>query len=91
LTDILIKLLRKDLRRPKPGDWVAWNKSNWGTPESQDFSFHEAQVMAYPVRSAQDVLVLFNGLPHSVPKNMVYKVMPVIGVEAMHQQFDYNS
>jgi hypothetical protein len=91
MTDILRKLLRKDLRRLKPGDWVAWSKSTWDTPESKDFYFHEAQVMAHPVHSAQYVTVFFNGHRHEVTKNQLLRVMPVIAIEDMHQQFDYNS
>ena len=91
MTDILRKLTRKELRRLKPGDWVAWGKTNWDTPDKQDFAFWEAQVTAHPVRSAQEVMVLFNGLPHAVHKNRLYKVPPVIEVEEMHTQYDYNS
>jgi hypothetical protein len=91
MTEILRKLLRKDLRRLKPGDWVAWSKSTWNTPKSEDFAFHEAQVMAHPVRSAQEVIVRFNGHPHAVPKSQVYKVMPVVGMDAMHTEWDFNS
>jgi hypothetical protein len=90
MSDILKKLLRADLRRLKPGDWIAWSKSTWDTPESKDFAFHEAQVTAHPVRTSQYVTVLFNGLPREVAKNQLYKVLPVIAIEDMHQQFDYN-
>jgi hypothetical protein len=84
-------LLRADLRRLKPGDWVAWSKSHWGKHDEPDFAFHEAQMMAHPVRSGQYVTVLFNGLSFEVAKNQLYKMLPVISVEDMHQQFDYNS
>jgi hypothetical protein len=90
MSDILKKLGRAELRRLEPGDWVAWSRSNWGQPGEKDFAYHEAQVMAHPVRTAQEVAVLFNGLPHAVQKNRLYKVLPVISVEDMHQQFDYN-
>src|ERR1700686_5727430 len=88
---ILKKLGRAELRRLEPGDWVAWSKSNWGKPDEPDFAYHEAQVMAHPVHSAQEVMVHFSGHPHAVYKNMIYKVLPIIGVEDMHTAFDYNS
>ncbi len=91
MTDVLKKLLRPDLRRLKPGDWVAWSKSNWDTPDKPDFAYHEAQVMAHPSRTSQYVTVRFNGLPREVAKNQLYKVLPVIGIEEMHTQYDYNS
>lgn len=91
MSDILKKLGRAELRRLQPGDWIAWSKSNRGTPDQKDFAYHEAQVLAHPVRSAQEVMVLFNGSPHAVEKNRLYKAQPVIGVEAMHTGYDYNS
>jgi hypothetical protein len=91
MSDILKKLVRADLRRLKPGDSVAWSVSNWGKPGEPDFAFYEAQVMTHPLRSAQEVMVRFNGCPHAVPKNMIYKVQPVIDVEDMHTEYDYNS
>jgi hypothetical protein len=91
MSDILRKLLRKDLRRLKPGDWVAWSKSNWGTPESEDFSFHEAQMVYRAVRSFQYVIVRFNGHLHEVNKDRLYRIMPVISMDAMHTQWDYNA
>jgi hypothetical protein len=90
MTDILKRISRAELRRLSPGEWVAWGKTNWDSPDKQDFAFWEAQVMAHPVRSAQHVLVLFNGLPQAVHKNQLFKVQPIIDMEAMHQQFDYN-
>ena len=36
-------------------------------------------------------MVLFNGFPKAVHKNQLFKVQPVIDIEDMHQQFDYNS
>jgi hypothetical protein len=91
MSDILNKLRRADLRRLKSGDSVAWSASNWGHPGEPDFAYHEGQVTAHPLRSAQYVAVLFNGLPREVAKNRLYKVLPVIAIEDMHQQFDYNS
>jgi hypothetical protein len=87
-----ITLKRAKLRRLKPGDWVAWGRTNWdNNPVQQDFAFWEAQVIAHPVRSGHEVVVLFNGLPLAVHKNQLYRVQPVIGVENMHTQYDYNS
>jgi hypothetical protein len=86
MTDILRKFSRAELRRLNPGDWVAWTRSNWDSAAKQDFAFWEAQVVAHPVRSAQHVLILFNGHPLAVPKNRLYKVMPIIGVEEMHTE-----
>jgi hypothetical protein len=37
------------------------------------------------------VTVLFSGLPREVQKSQLYRVLLVIGVEEIHQQFDYNS
>ena len=92
MTEILKKLTRKELRRLKPGDWVAWGKSNWdNNPAQQDFAFWEAQVIAHPVRSGHDVTVLFDGLAHAVQKNRLFKVQPVLGVEDMHTEWDFNS
>jgi hypothetical protein len=48
-------------------------------------------VIAYPVRSGHEVMVLFNGIPHAVHKNQLFKVQPVIAVEDMHTEYDYNS
>ena len=91
MTDVLKRISRAELRRLKPGDWVAWGKSNWdNNPVQQDFAFWEAQVLSDPVRSGHEVMVLFNGLPHAVHKNQLFKVQPIIGMEAMHHQFDYN-
>jgi hypothetical protein len=92
MTDILKRISRAKLRRLKPGDWVAWGRTNWdNNPVQQDFAFWEAQVIAHPVRSVHEVVVLFNGLPLAVHKNQLYRVQPVIGVENMHTQYDYNS
>jgi len=92
MTDILKKLTRKELRRLKPGDRVAWGKSNCDNhPLQQDFAYWETQVMAHSVRSAQEVTVLFNGIAHAVHKNRLYKVPPVVGIEDMHTEYDYNS
>jgi hypothetical protein len=91
MSDNLKKLVRVDLRRLKPGDSVAWSVSHWGQPGQPDFSFHEGQVLAHPVRSAQEVTVLFNGIAHAVHKNQLYNVPPVIDVEDMHTEYDYNS
>jgi hypothetical protein len=52
----------------KPGDWLAWGKTNWDTPDKQDFAYWEAQVIAQPVRSGQEVIVLHNGEPYAVSK-----------------------
>jgi hypothetical protein len=91
MSDILKKLLRADLRRLTQGAWVAWSASNWGQPGEPDFAYHEAQVMTDAVRTSQYVTVLFNGLPREVAKNQLYKLLPVIAIEDMHQQFDYNA
>jgi hypothetical protein len=89
---ILKKLGRAELRRLEPGDWVAWSKSHWdNNPVQPDFAFWEAQIMAHPVRSAQYVLVLFNGLAYAVQKNRLFKVPPVTAIEHMHSEYDYNS
>jgi hypothetical protein len=91
MTDVLKRISRGELRRLKPGDWVAWGKSNWdNNPVHEDFAFWEAQVVDRPVRSAQHVLVLFSGHSHEVTKNQLFRVMPIIDVQDMHQQFDYN-
>jgi hypothetical protein len=92
MADVLRKLTRNELRRLKPGEWVAWGKSNWdNNPVQEDFAFLEAQVIAHPVRSAHEVMVFFDGLPHAVHKNQLFKVQPVIGMDAMHEDYDYNS
>ena len=91
MIDVLRKFSRAELRRLKPGDWVAWRKTNWNTSDQKDFAFWEAQVIAHPVRSGHEVMVLFNGLPHAAPKNRLYRVQPVIDVEDMHTEYDYNS
>jgi hypothetical protein len=90
MTDVLKRISRAELRRLNPGDWVAWGKTNWDSPDKQDFAFWEAQVVAHPVRSAQHVTVFFNGHRHEVTKNQLFRVMPVIAIEDMHQQFDDN-
>jgi hypothetical protein len=92
LSDILKKLCRTELRQLKPGDWVVWSTTgSWDTPANADCACNEAQVVAHPVRSGHEVVVLFNGLAHAVQKNRLYKVLPIISVEDMHQQYDYNS
>jgi hypothetical protein len=92
MTEILKKLTRAELRRLKPSDRVAWGKSNWdNNPVQQDFAFWEAHVIAHPVRSGLDFMVLFNGLSHAAPKNRLYRLMPVIAIEDMHTEYDYNS
>ncbi len=90
-TDTFKKLSRGDLRQLKQGDWVAWGKTNWDHPDKKDFAYWEAQLIAHPVRSAQEVMVRFQDLPHAVQKDRLYKVLPVIGVDDMHTQYDYNS
>ena len=47
--------------------------------------------MEHLVRYHQHVTVRFEGLPHQVPKNRLYKIQPVIAIENMHEDFDYNS
>jgi hypothetical protein len=91
MTDILKRLGRTELRRLKPGDWIAWSKSNWGKPDERDFAYFEAQVLAHPLRSAQRVIVFLNGGPYPVNKNQLYQVQPVIDVKDMHTQYNYNS
>jgi hypothetical protein len=91
MTDILKKLTRKELRRLEPGDWIAWNKSTWGQPDEPDFAYNEAPVTAHPLRSSQYLTVLFNGIPHAIAKNQLYRVKPIIDVEDMHTAYDYNS
>jgi hypothetical protein len=92
MKDEFKKLTHKELRRLKPGDWVAWGKSNWEKTIKQPFSFwEEGQIAKHPVRSAQHVQVLIYGLPYEVPKNRLYKIQPVTIIENMHEDFDYNS
>ena len=91
MSEILQKLSRKELRLLEPGNWVAWRKSNWGQADEKDFAHWGAQVLAHPVRTAQEVMVCFNGCPHAVYKSQLYKVQPVIGVEDMHTAYDYNA
>jgi hypothetical protein len=91
MNEILEKITRKELRRLKPGTWVAWRKTTWNAPDEKKFPFHEGQVIAHPVRSGQEVLVLLNGVPHATPKNRLYRLMPVIAIEDMHTEYDYNS
>jgi hypothetical protein len=92
MSDILKKLCRTELRQLKPGDWVVWSTTgSWDTPANANCAYNEAQVMVYPVRCGHDVMVLFNGLPHAVQKNRLYKVQPVIAIEDMHTEYDYNS
>lgn len=91
MTDVLRKLSRAELRNLKPGAWVAWRKTRLDTPDQKEFALCEGQVIAHPVRSGHEVMVLFNGLPHAVQKNRLYKVQPIIDVEDMHTQYDYNS
>ena len=92
MTDEPKKLTHKELRRLKPGDWVAWGKSNWNKTVNQPFSFwEEGQITAHPVRSAQHVQVRLHGLPHEVPKNRLYKIQPGTAIENMHKDSDYNS
>jgi hypothetical protein len=94
MTDEPKKLTRQEIRRLKPGDWVAWKtdwpiswpKDNWTTPD-----WKEGQLTEHPVRSAQYITVRLDGLPQKAPKNRLYKVLPVIGVEDMHTEYDYDS
>jgi hypothetical protein len=91
MTDILRKLTRNELRCLQPGEWVAWGRSNWdNNPVHEDFAFWEGRVVAHPLRTGHNVMVLLNGVPHAVHKNQLFKVQPIIGMEAMHQQFDHN-
>jgi hypothetical protein len=87
----LKKISRAELRRLKPGTWVAWKKTTWNSPDEKKFAFHEGQVLAQPVRSGHDIEVIFDGLAKAVQKNRLFQVQPVITIEDMHQQFDYNS
>ena len=81
MSDVLKKLCRTELRQLKPGDWVVWSTTgSWDTPANADCAYNEAQVMVYPVRSAQEVVVFFNGFPHIVQKNRLYRLMPVIAI-----------
>lgn len=91
MCDILKKLRRAELRRLKPGTWVAWRKTNWNIPDEKKFAFHEGQVIAHPARSGHHVMVLLNGLAHPAPKNRLYMIVPVITIEDMHTEYDYNS
>jgi hypothetical protein len=94
MTDILKKLTRQEIRRLKPGDWVAWSKTSCHTPTPASFwngFWEEGQLMDYPVRCHQDIRVRLNGLPHRVPKNRLYKVQPIVTIENQHDQYDYNA
>jgi hypothetical protein len=91
-TDTFKKLSRKDLRQLKPGAWVAWHRHNVADPGlTPALYWQEGQVIDSPIRCFHDVIIRFNGICRLVPKNRLYKVMPVIGVEAMHTEYDYNS
>jgi hypothetical protein len=92
MTDEPKKLTHNELRRLQPGDWVAWGKTNWHKAIKQPFSFwNEGQVMEHLVRCHQHVTVRFEGLPHQVPKNRLYKTQPVTAIETMHEDFGYDS
>jgi hypothetical protein len=88
------RLTRQEIRHLKPGDWVAWKrdwpiswpKDNWTTPD-----WKEGQLTEHPVRSAQYITVRLHGLPHQVSKNHLHKIPPVIAIENMHEEYDYNS
>jgi hypothetical protein len=91
MTDTFQKLSRVDLRQLRPGDWVAWHRHNVAAcGPSHGLFWQEGQVIDSPIRCFPDINVRFNGLCRLVPKNRLYKVTPIIDVEDMHQQFDYN-
>ena len=91
MSAMLQKLTRKELRRLKSGDWVAWGRTHWhNNPLQPGFAFWEGRVVANPLRTGHNVMVLLNGVPHAVHKNQLFKVLPTTDMEHMHEQFDYN-
>lgn len=92
MAESLKRFSRAELRRLKPGDWVAWGRTAWHNhPLQPDFAFWKGRVIAFPERSGHHVRVLLKGVPHTAPKNRLYRLMPVIAIEDMHQQYDYNA
>jgi broad specificity phosphatase PhoE len=86
------RLTRQEIRRLKPGDWVAWKrdwpiswpKDNWTTP-----TWEEGRLEYPAARSAQHVQVRINGLLRHVSKNCLHRVQPIITIETQHEQYDY--
>jgi hypothetical protein len=91
MTDNLKRLSRAELRRLKPGDWVAWGKSNWDAPDKPDAAFWEAEIIAPFTRSDHTVTVLFDGVACTLYKSQLFKVQSVMAIEDMHTEYDYNS
>jgi hypothetical protein len=87
-TDTFQRLTRAELRDLKPGTWVAWYRHKGVSP---GISWLQGQVLECPVRCSHDVSVRFDGVPCLIPKNRLFKDLPVVEVEYMHEGFDYNA
>ena len=84
------KLRGTEIMRLKPGDWVAWRKERW-KPIGPSTKWVEAQLTEHPIRCYHVVFVRFAGARISVEKNRLYKPPPVVGIDVMHEVFDYDA
>jgi hypothetical protein len=84
------KLTGKEINKLKPGDWVAWRKERW-KPIGPNAKWAEAQLTDHPIRCYQVVLVRFGGIRISIEKNRLHKPPAVVGIETIHEVWDYDS
>ena len=84
------RLTRRDIKNLKPGDWVAWRKERWG-PICPNAKWAEAQLTDHPIRSYQVVFVRFGGIRTPIEKNRLHKPPAVVGIDIIHEVWDYDS
>ena len=84
------KLTGKEINKLKPGDWVAWRKER-SKPIGRDTEWAEAQLTDRPIRCCQVVFVRFRGIQTPIEKNRLHKPPAVVGIDIIHEVWDYDS
>lgn len=84
-------MTRKELRALKRGQWVAWPETAWADPTTSKTTICEAPICEYPVKSAQFVVVKFQGGKREVYKNQLYTIPPVVEMEEMDTVTGYDN
>jgi hypothetical protein len=84
------KLTGTEINKLHPGDAVAWRKERW-KPIGPNTQWLEAQLTEHPIRCYHVVSVRFGGTQISIEKNRLYKPPVVVGIDVMHEVWNYDS
>ena len=84
------KLTGTEIMQLKPGDWVAW-RTERGKPIGPSTKWVEAQLADSPVRCYQVVSVLLESSRTQIEKDRLYRPPAVVGIDIIHEVWDYDS